>query len=202
MLTRREALAFAALATGGALLPRGRGVTAAEESEIVLGDPEAPVTIIEYSSFSCPHCADFHNTTLPKLKAAYLDTGKVRLIYRDFPLDRPAVLAAVMVRCADPSRAAGFIEVLFRTQERWTAATDPIEALARIAGLGGMSRQRFEACLGDQALIDRILAARLEGENEFGINRTPSFIINGKKYLGAMSFEQFEKILKPLLPQS
>lgn len=175
---------------------------AEEESEIVLGDPEAPVTIIEYSSFSCPHCADFHNTTLPKLKAAYLDTGKARLIYRDFPLDRPALFAAVMVRCADPSRAAGFIEVLFRTQERWTAAADPIEALARIAGLGGLSRQRFGACLGDQALIDRILAARLEGANEFGISRTPSFIINGKKYLGAMSFEQFERILKPLLPQS
>ena len=170
--------------------------------ETIFGDPDAPVTIIEYASLTCPHCAAFHNDTLPELEAAYLDTGKVRLVYRDFPLDRSAVFATVMVRCADPSRAEGYIEVLYKMQESWATAANPVEALARIGRLGGLSQERFEACLSDQSLIDSILNSRLEATRQFGVNVTPSFIINGKTYTGAMSFEQFESILRPLLPQS
>ena len=169
--------------------------------EFIMGDAKAPVTIIEYASLTCPHCADFHVNILPKLKKSYIDTGKARLVYRDFPLDRLALSGAMMARCAGRERYFGFIDTMYRKQESWKAAKDKVKALARIGLLGGMSQKDFDACMNNKALEDRVMAMRLDAQNEFAIDSTPSFIINGKKYSGVVNFARFEKILEPLLKQ-
>ena len=167
--------------------------------EFIIGAVEAPVTIVEYASLGCPHCASFHLDTLPKLKKAYIDTGKARLVYRDFPLDRPSLRGSMMARCAGRARFFGFIDTLFKRQMSWSRADDPVEVLARIGRLGGLSKSEFDACMKNEAIADQVLAVRLEGEKKFGVNATPSFIVNGRLYPGAMSFEEFDRILAPLV---
>ena len=169
--------------------------------EFIMGDANAPVTIVEYASLTCPHCANFHVNILPELKKSYIDTGKARLVYRDFPLDRLALSGAMMARCAGRERYFGFIDTMYRKQESWRAAKDQLKALARIGLLGGISQEDFDACMKDKAMEDRIMAMRLDGQNEFAIDSTPSFIIDGKKYSGVVDFARFEKILEPLLKQ-
>ena len=169
--------------------------------EYIMGDAKAPVTIIEYASLTCPHCANFHVNILPKLKKSYIDTGKARLVYRDFPLDRLALSGSMMARCAGRERYFGFIDTMFRKQESWRAAKDQLKALARIGLLGGISQTEFDACLKDKAVEDQVMKMRLDAQNDFAIDSTPSFIINGKKYSGVVDFARFEKILEPLLKQ-
>ncbi|MCH9050854.1 MAG: DsbA family protein [Proteobacteria bacterium] len=169
--------------------------------EFIIGDANAPVTIVEYASLTCPHCANFHVNILPELKKSYIDTGKARLVYRDFPLDRLALSGSMMARCAGRERYFGFIDTMYRMQESWRASKDQLKALARIGLLGGMSQEDFDACMKDKAMEDRVMAMRLDGQNEFAIDSTPSFIINGKKYSGVVDFARFEKILEPLLKQ-
>ena len=169
--------------------------------EFIMGDANAPVTIIEYASLTCPHCANFHLNILPKLKKSYIDTGKARLVYRDFPLDRLALSGSMMARCAGRERYFGFIDTMYRKQASWKAAKDQLKALARIGLLGGMSQKDFDACMNNKALEDRVMAMRLDAQNEFAIDSTPSFIIDGKKYPGVVDFARFEKILEPLLKQ-
>ena len=168
---------------------------------MALGPEDAPITVIEYASMTCPHCATFHNDAFPELKARYIDTGKVRFIYREFPLDAVALRAAMLTRCAGPKRFFGFVEVLFRRQEHWARAKDPIAALARLGQVGGIGKKQFESCMNDRELGDSILERRLEGSNEFEVRSTPTFIINGKKHSGQMNFQQFDRVLKPLLPK-
>ncbi|MFQ5784037.1 MAG: DsbA family protein [Alphaproteobacteria bacterium] len=204
MIIRRDALAVLGLAMAGLAmpaLPLAAGETPGE-GEMVLGVADAPVTIIEYASLTCPHCASFHSDTLPLIKERYIDTGKARLVFRDFPFDRPGLLAAAMARCAGPERFFGFLEVLFRSQKSWSRATKPTEALVRIGRLGGLSRETVDACFADKALLQSVLKSRLDGAKKFNINSTPSFIINGEKLVGAQPFERFEKILNRLLSQS
>jgi len=169
--------------------------------EFIIGDAKAPVTIIEYASLTCPHCANFHVNILPKLKKSYIDTGKARLVYRDFPLDRLALSGSMMARCAGRERYLGFIDTMFRKQASWKAAKDQLKALARIGLLGGISQKDFDACMKNKALEDQVMAMRLDAQNKFAIDSTPSFIINGKKYPGVVNFAGFEKILEPLLKQ-
>ena len=169
--------------------------------EFIMGDAKAPVTIIEYASLTCPHCANFHVNILPKLKKSYIDTGKARLVYRDFPLDRLALSGSMLARCAGRERYFGFIDTMYRKQESWKAAKDQVKALARIGLLGGMSQKDFDACMKNKAVEDRVMAMRLDAQNKFAIDSTPSFIINGKKYPGVVNFARFEKILGPLLKQ-
>ncbi len=133
------------------------------------------------------------------MKEAYIDTGKARLVYRDFPLDRPSLRGSMMARCAGRARFFGFIDTLFKRQMSWSRADDPVEALARIGRLGGLSKSEFDACMKNKATEDQVLAVRLEGEKKFGVNSTPSFIVNGRLYPGAMSFEEFDRILAPLV---
>ena len=163
--------------------------------ERVLGDPKAPITIIEYSSLGCPHCAKFHKDTLPELKKNYIDTGKAKLIYRDFPLGGGAYAAAMMARCAPPSRYFQFIEVLFKNQDTWARSKNPQQPLARIGKLGGMSQADFDACLKNEALFQGIRKVQLEGKQKFEVNATPTFIINDEKISGARPYEDFRKIL-------
>tara|TARA_Y100001934_G_scaffold283896_1_gene409316 strand:+ start:31658 stop:32263 length:606 start_codon:yes stop_codon:yes gene_type:complete len=161
----------------------------------ILGDPNAPITMIEYSSLTCSHCRQFHEAILPKIKKNYIDTGKVKLIYRDFPFDKLGLLATVMARCAPPERYFGFLDVLFRKQQDWSRSQDPFGELSRIGKLGGLNPSDYEACLKNQALIDGLIEKRLEGQKNFDVKATPSFIINGDhKIVGSQPYEEFEKV--------
>ena len=209
MINRRYALAALGLATLGLAAPAAVHEALAHHSgksaggdDMVLGDVNAPITIIEYSSLTCPHCAQFHTETLPAIKTNYIDTGKARLVFRDFPFDRAALLAAALARCAGPERYFGFVDALFRTQQSWARADDPASALARIGRLGGLERDAIETCLNDKAPIDRILASRVDGAETFGVESTPTFIINGEKIVGAQPYERFVEVFERLLKSS
>ena len=175
---------------------------AAEPQEQILGDPDAPVTIIEYASLTCPHCAQFHNEVLPELKERYIAPGKVRLIYRDFPLDQVALAAAALAHCAGPGRYFSMLDVMFETQSNWARENDPIAALKRLGKLGGLTEERMQACLDDEQLTDGILQTRLKGQNQYEIGSTPTFVIDGKAYSGSRDVEDFSELLDPLLDQS
>lgn len=168
--------------------------------ERVLGDPNAPVEMLEYASLTCPHCAAFHVTTLPKLKEKYIDTGKLKLVSRDFPLDRSAAIAAMMARCVPEANYFPVIDVLFKTQRGWAAAENPVAALAGIGSQAGLSPEDFNACLQNQALLDGILKTRQAGSQQFEINSTPTFILNGtEKIAGAQDVSVFEEAIEKLL---
>lgn len=164
----------------------------------VLGDPAAAVTILEYASMTCPHCATFHTDTLPELKRKYIDTGKVRLIMRDFPFDRVGLAAAMMARCAPANRYHRFVDVLFETQGQWATDPDPVGALKRIGQVGGLAPEDFDACLGNEELMNGIIQGRLDAVNEFDINSTPTFIIGDRVINGAQPFEAFDEVLQGL----
>jgi protein-disulfide isomerase len=176
--------------------------SAAEPQEHILGDPQAPVTIIEYASLTCPHCAQFHNEVLPQLKERYIEPGKVRMIYRDFPLDQRALTAAALAHCAGPDRYFSFLDVLFQTQASWAQADDYVAGLKRLGKLGGLTEEQMDACLADQELSDGILRTRLEGQNQHQIGSTPSFIIDGQTYAGARDIEEFSTLIDPLIDGS
>jgi protein-disulfide isomerase len=167
-------------------------------AERTLGKADAPITIIEYASLTCPHCRDFDAQTLPKVKAAYIDTGKAKLIYRDFPLDGLALRAAGLARCAPPERYFPMIDTLFQQQDNWSRAKDPMDALAKLGRLAGMSPDLIDACLKSDKLMDGIVNIRLGGEQQFKVDSTPTFLINGTKVSGFLPFEEFDKLLKPL----
>jgi protein-disulfide isomerase len=167
-----------------------------------IGAADAPVTMIEYASLTCPHCADFHRNTLPKLKEEYIDTGKVRLVYRDFPLDEAGLRAAMLARCVERPRYFGLIDVLFGSQEGWSRAKDPVAALRTIGRLAGIDDQAFDACMADQELEKSVLTSRMTGARQHDVRSTPTFIINDRKMSGALPFEDFVRILRPLIPDS
>jgi len=164
----------------------------------ILGDPAAPITVIEYASLTCPHCATFHTQTLPQLKSSYIDNGQVRLVFRDFPLDRVALKASMLARCMPEDRYFAMLDVLFRSQGEWARAADPIVALSQIGRTAGLDQQKIDACLADQAVQDDIVAGIQAAQAEFQIESTPTLIINGEKHAGALSFEEMDKILKDL----
>jgi len=167
--------------------------------DYVLGKPDAPVTIVEYASLTCPQCARFHGDVLPALKAEFIAAGKVRLVYRDFPLDRLALTAAMVARCAGRERYFGFIDAFYAGQQGWSRSADPIAALAGIARLGAMAQSDFDVCLKDKVVADKVLKQRLEGEKLFNIDSTPTLIVNGAKYSGGLTLDQIKAVLRPLL---
>ena len=162
--------------------------------EKIVGKADAPVTIIEYASMTCPHCASFHNSTWPGIKEKYVDTGKARLIFREFGFDPRAEAGFMLARCAGDNYFA-MIDVLFKQQETWSRAPDGKAALLKIARLAGFSQESFEACLTDQKLLDDVRAVKDRGANEFGVDSTPTFFINGKKYAGALSVDEMSAII-------
>jgi len=168
----------------------------------VLGKTDAPITIFEYASLTCPHCAAFARETLPQIKKDWIDTGKAKLVYRDYPLDGVAVRAAVVARCAPAERYFGFIDAMFLSQEKWVLAKDPNVGLEQIARLGGMSDQQFDACIKDTKLTDQVVGERLAGEQDYGIEGTPTFFVNGTKVVGDKPFAEWEKTLNAALPKS
>ncbi len=166
-------------------------------SERVMGDPEAPITIIEYASLTCPHCADFHANTLPRLKKEWIDTGKAKLIYRDFPTN-PVGLAfagAMIARCAPKEQYFTLLGVFYASQGDWARSTDPIAALSQIARLGGMSEADVKACLDNGDLLDGLRETALGGQSKYGVNSTPSFVINGRK-IGNLPYDEFVDVLE------
>src|SRR4051812_20633251 len=167
----------------------------------VLGNAEAPITIIEYASLTCPHCAEFDKTVLPQLKTTYIDTGKAKLIYRDFPLDGVALKASMIARCLPSERYFAFIDALFKQQNNWASGGDPKVGLQRMARLAGMGQDTFDKCFDDKQIEDQVLAERLEGSRQFNIQGTPTLIVNGKTTDGN-SFEDLDKMLKPLAAKS
>jgi protein-disulfide isomerase len=166
--------------------------------DIPLGAEDAPVTIIEYASMTCPHCAAFEVQTFPKLKEKYIDTGKVRYIMREYPLDRLAAAAFMVARCAGPDKYNPLIETMFAQQQKW-AVRDPIPPLLAIAKQAGFTQQTFEACINDTALLNKVQQMRDRGTEKFKVDSTPTFFINGTKHSGSMSFEELEKLIEPLI---
>lgn len=166
-----------------------------------LGKTDAPVTIIEYASMTCSHCANFHNNVYPMLKSRYIETGKVRFIMREFPLDPLAAAAFMLARCAgkdNKEKYYALIETLFQKQSEW-AVQKPIPPLQAIAKQAGFTEQSFEACLSDQKMLDAIEADRNRASEKFGVNSTPTFFINGKMFRGALTVAELEKQIEPLL---
>lgn len=165
--------------------------TAAALADRSLGRADAPVTMIEYSSMTCPHCADFHKDVLGQIQTAYIDTGKLRYVFRDFPLEPRAMAAALVARCVDPARYFGFADMLFRDQQTWAKSKDLLNELQVRAGLAGLSAADFNACLNNRELMEGIQKRAEEGQAQYGIDSTPSFIINGTKYTGPRAFADF-----------
>jgi protein-disulfide isomerase len=164
--------------------------------EMALGDEKAPVTIIEYASMTCPHCAAFHAQTFPELKKRYIDTGKVRFIFREFPLDQLALAASVLARCAGPDKYFPMVETLFQHQKEWVMQK-PLPALLAIAKQTGMNEQQFNECLQNKTLIDGIEDVR-QRAMKLNVQSTPSFFINGKPER-IFTIDEFEKALAPHL---
>lgn len=190
---------FAAALIAGILLPSfaSADILSIEEAmqDRVIGNAEAPITIIEYASLTCPHCATFHAETLPQIKKEWIETGKAKLIYRDFPLDKYAASAAMIARCAPEDKYFIFLNAFYAQQKNWSRADDPVRVLTQLAGLGGMSKDDVDACLANEELQDAILQMRLDGQMEYGINSTPSFVINGKM-INNLPYEDFKDILE------
>ena len=218
-LTRREfcqGTATVALATafGLSTLPpfSGEALAQAKVSEVelmapgalpdmVMGDAKAPVTIIEYASRTCPHCAHFTETTFPELKKRYIDTGRVRFIFREFPLDQLAAAAFMLARCAgetDPGKYFTLVDTMFRQQRVW-AVEKPLPPLLALAKQAGFTQASFEACLQNQKLLDGIEAVRTRATDKFKVQSTPSFFINGTLTAGALTIEDMAKQIDPLL---
>lgn len=185
------------IATGAGAAPLSTEEALAER---VLGDADAPITIIEYASLTCPHCASFHKDTLPKLKSEWLDTGKAKLVYRDFPTAPagPSYAASMIARCAPKDRYFTFLDAFFRTQETWVSSPDPRGALAQMARLGGLSEADFNQCMENEALLTGIRQRAQEGSTEFGVQSTPSLVINGRLYPGNRSYDDLAEILENL----
>jgi protein-disulfide isomerase len=161
-------------------------------AERAVGSETAPITVIEYFSLTCGHCANFHLQTLPRVKSELIETGRLRLIYRDFPLDRVALAAHMVARGMPAERYGAFLDTLFRTQSQWAGARDPIGALAQLAAVAGMDRARFDSILGNEALQRAILEVRLKGEQQDRVEGTPTFIAStGRRVSGAANFERF-----------
>ncbi|MBS7695775.1 MULTISPECIES: DsbA family protein [unclassified Chelatococcus] len=167
--------------------------------DVVLGSPDAKVTIIEYASLTCSHCAHFHEATYPTLKSKYIDTGKVRFILREFPLDPLATAGFMLARCAGNDKYYAVTDLLFDQQRNWAFNDKPLDALLQLAKQAGFTQESFEACLKDQKTYDAVNWVRDNGANKLGVNATPTFFINGKAENGAISVDRLEQILTPLV---
>ncbi|MCT7662957.1 DsbA family protein [Shinella kummerowiae] len=175
--------------------------------DMILGEANAPVTIVEYMSTTCPHCAAFHNNTFDAIKAKYVDSGKARFIVREFPFDPRAAAAFMLARCqpqdstklTEAAQYYPMISMLMKQQETWAAAQDGREALLQMSKLAGFTQESFQACLTNQKLLDDVNAVRERGAKEFGVAATPTFLINGKRYSGDMSVDSMSALIDSLL---
>ena len=218
ILTRRSfnaALASTALVAAAGLSPleligRAFAETAADPAalatpsplgDMMLGQPNAAVTIVEYASMTCPHCAHFHEAVYPKLKSEYIDTGKVKFIFREYPLDQKAAAGSQLARCigkGDPNRYFAVVDILFKTQETWIPK-DTVAAFRRIGRQAGLSDQATDDCIADQATLDAITQTRQFAYEKLKVDSTPTFFVNGTVLKGGSEIEEFRKVIDPLL---
>jgi protein-disulfide isomerase len=165
--------------------------------DMVMGSDKAPVTVIEYASMTCPHCAHFQETTFPELKKRYIDTGKVLYIFREFPLDSLAAAAFMLARCAgetDKTKYFAMVDTLFRQQRTW-AIEKPLPPMLAIAKQAGFTEQSFDACLANQKILEGIESMRQRAVDVFKVQSTPTFFINGVAYPGALTIEEMSKLI-------
>lgn len=194
------------------LLAMGTQPAAAEDfdmkaalGERSIGSKDAPVTILAFESLSCPHCAAFHSGAYPQLKKEYIDTGKVRIVFKDFPLNAPAFWATVMIRCMKPEQYVGMTEVLFEKQRVWLSAKTEAEfydGLAQMGKLGGLTREEFDKCRNNKPFVEGVLALRNAASKEYKIESTPTFIIGDKRIEGAQPFATFKAVIDPMLEKA
>lgn len=196
MLTRRAFTAFAATLA----LPFSASFAFAADllPDKVLGDPDAPVEIVEYASMTCPHCASFHETTFQQLKEEYIDTGKVRFILREFPFDPLAAAVFMLARCSE-DKYYDTVDLFFENQRQWAVRDGALQQIQTLARQAGFSDQAFEACLTDQKLLDGINAVKEHGAREFGVSATPTIFIDGKQLEGPRNIEALREIIDPKL---
>lgn len=171
------------------------------EGEKSIGKADAPVTIVEYLSLGCPHCKNFHENLLPKLKTEYLDTGKARLVFRDFPLDGVALAAAVLTRCVNDLAYFAMVDTLFKEQQVWHVQ-DGIGQVASIAKSAGMDQAAFDACIADPARKGQVMASLQEGETKFQVNSTPTFFINDRVIKGVPDYASFKAAVDAALARA
>ena len=198
LVDRRTLLALVASGSAAGLLPRGaRAAEDGPRAERFIGSPDAKTVVGEYFSLTCTHCAAFAQQTMPKIKAELIDTGKVRWVFHDFPLDQVALTAAMVARYLPVDRYEPFVNALFASQDRWAFArgVNSNEELAKMAALAGMSRATFDKAVADTDLRNWILKQQDEDQKKWNVDSTPSFVVDGKKYAGEMSFEAFRKLL-------
>ncbi len=237
MISRRFLIRSAAALAGFGLVgsPLTIGVTPAraepweKPGDKVLGSPDAPVTVIEYFSLSCGHCATFHEETFPQLRSAYVDTGKVRFVMRDFPLNYAALYAAMLARCAQPEAYFDLITKLFETRARWNLSLDQkwrrrgnsaeeraefqdyldadfkpeiAEEFADLFEEDGFDEDAVLACLNDRAAEAKVIQSIMEAQVEYEVGSTPTFVVNGETHVGGRTFEGFSEIIDEILSQS
>lgn len=196
MLVTRRIMLGAAVA--GAAAPHlAEAAANPQQADRTVGRPDAKVTVQEFFSLTCTHCAAFANETFPRLRKGLIDTGKVVWVFRDFPLDQVALLAAQVARYLPPERYEAFILALFANQDRWAFAegVNPQDELWKIAALAGMSKATFDQAVADTGLRDWILQQRANAQKEWNVDATPTFVINGRKYAGERSYDEFVKLI-------
>lgn len=208
MTTRRGALRHlaAGMVAPVAIMPaRAQDVSlddlaaAGPLGDVVLGSPVAKVTVVEYASLTCGHCAAFHKETYPDLKRRFIDTGKVRFILREFPLDPLATGGFMLARCEGNERYYPVTDLLFERQRAWAYADQPLDALQLLMRQAGFSKEKFEACLKDQKLYDAVNTVKQHASDKLKISSTPTFFINGQRHVGSLSIAEMEKIITRLL---
>ena len=210
MITRRKALQLLGSVAGSALLLTslpafaqnvsvGDLAVAGPLGDVAQGPADAKVTIVEYASLTCSHCAAFHRDTYPELKKRYIDTGKVRFILREFPLDPLATAGFMLARCDGEGKFYPIVDMLFQQQRAWAFTDKPLDALRQMMRQAGISQEKFDACLKDQKLYESVNAVKTRGETTFKVDSTPTFFINGQRHPGNLSIDEIEKIIKPLL---
>ncbi|TAH36052.1 MAG: DsbA family protein [Alphaproteobacteria bacterium] len=181
---------------------QGAKIPAAAVPDRVLGNPKAPVAIVEYASLTCPHCAHFHKEILPEIKKNYVDTGLVKLIFRPFPFDGIALKGSIMAYCLPEAQFYPFIDAIYSSQEEWVRGNNPEAELKKIARLAGLTEEKYKECSGEKSALNKqILETRMKAEKELGISSTPTFLIGGEKIEGAKPFEEFKAVLDNQLKQ-
>lgn len=198
--TKSQSAQAGTQSSGGIAIPEDVPALPGGMTEMVMGDPDAPVTMVEFASMTCSHCRAFHMNKLPELKKKYIDTGKLRYILRDFPLDGLALRASMAARCAGPDQYFAYVDRIFQRQGQWRRAEDPIQGLAKIFKLGGMSQSEFDACLKNKELGQNIVQASQTASKALSIKATPSFWLAGQTFSGNQPMDKFVSIIENALP--
>lgn len=176
--------------------PIDTDLLAIKDTDIVLGKSDAPVTVVEYSSLSCPHCANFHEKEFEKIQTQFIDAGQVKFVIRAFPLNAPALKGTQLVECVKPEERVKFLKVLFAMQPKWAFSESYMESLKQIAAVGGVSEEAFDACMADKSKEEAIIKNVEEASTKLGINGTPTFFINGKKLEDSPTAENMSEAIK------